>query len=162
LPCLLLCTTRSLKGEPMKLRTIIACGKVRPHIVEEITKAANGSWIPVDGAELREFEPLHIIEPEEGDKGWKTVILYDKQRFSPDTLRALEDAPNGAIMKVKPEELGRLYTLTVHGGEFSKYKAGKKHGVMAEDVVEDEIVVQPQYPKRKPGRPKGSKNRVGA
>ncbi len=144
----------------MKLRTIIACGKVRPHIIEEITRAANGSWIPVDGAELREFEPLHIIEPEEGDKGWKTVILYDKQRFSLDTLAALEEAPNGLIMPVKAEELGRLYVLTIHGGEFSKYKAGKKHGVMEAEEVEV-VDIQP-LPKRKPGRPKGSKNRVVA
>jgi len=137
----------------MKLRTVIPHGRVRPHIIDAITHAANGAWIPVDGAELSEFEPLMIMEPEEGDLGWKTVVLYDKQRFSPDTLNALAEAENGAMIQVKPEELGRLYTLTVHGGEFSKYKAGKPHGTLEEPGKPEEV-------KRKPGRPKGSKNRV--
>lgn len=44
----------------------------------------------------------------------KSVILYDKRRMQPDTLKAILEAEDGAMIAVDPSELDAFTALTFY------------------------------------------------
>lgn len=134
----------------MKVRSIVLFCTRRPHIIDQIQDAENGSWVEVDQSEVNSFEIINILEPEgEELKEWKSIVLYNRSRFSPETLALIDSAENGTIILVKQEELGASYPMLIHKEGFRRHKNQLPHLKISERDL----------PANRRGRPPGAKNK---
>jgi hypothetical protein len=108
------------KGIEMTLRvvTLYDRTRVQPDTLDGIAAAGGPGKSPtigVDKSELDCFTQLWIYKPiAKDEKRYKSVILCNKRGVSPDTVEAIEKAPNGACIPVDPVELDAFFPMVLH------------------------------------------------
>lgn len=116
----------------MTTRTLLLhTGKVPTTTIQAILDAEDGAMIAVDPVEMDHILPLVLHgHPEDEDpkaaKKWKTVLLYNRRRVQPDTMQAILDAEEGAMIPVDPGELDHFLQLVIFERAVAKATGQKK------------------------------------
>lgn len=105
-----------LGGTEMELVVVTLYDRTRiqPDTLKALQSTTHGVF-PVDQQELDSWTQLFIYKPLKKDRHrLRSVILANKRGISPDTVAAIEQAQNGAVIAVDPVELDAFTPMVFH------------------------------------------------